>query len=44
MLRAMALHRTKAVVDHVFPMAEAREAYEHLIAGRHFGKVCIAIP
>lgn len=44
MLRAMALHGTKAVVDHVFPMAEAREAYEHLIAGRHFGKVCIAIP
>ncbi len=44
MLRAMALHSTKPVVDRVFPMAETTEAYEHLMAGRHFGKVCISIP
>jgi NADPH:quinone reductase-like Zn-dependent oxidoreductase len=44
MLRAMALHGTKPVIDQVFPMADARAAYEHLMAGRHFGKVCIAIP
>lgn len=44
MLRAMALHGTKPVIDQVFPMAEAQAAYEHLMAGRHFGKVCIAIP
>ena len=43
MLRAMARHRMKPVVDTIFPMAEARAAYEHLAAGRHFGKVCLAI-
>jgi NADPH:quinone reductase-like Zn-dependent oxidoreductase len=40
----MDLHGTKPVIDKVFPMAEAQAAYEHLIAGRHFGKVCISIP
>ncbi len=44
MLRAMALHGTKPVIDQVFPMEKAREAYEHVMAGRHFGKVCIEIP
>lgn len=44
MLRAMALHGTKPVIDEVFDMKDAQAAYEHLIAGRHFGKVCIAIP
>jgi len=43
MLRAMARHRLKPVIDRVFPMAETRAAYEHLAAGRHFGKVCLAI-
>lgn len=43
MLRAMARHRTKPVIDSVFPMADARAAYEHLAAGRHFGKVCLSI-
>ena len=44
MLRAMALHGTKPVIDRVFPMEQATQAYEHLMAGRHFGKVCIEIP
>lgn len=43
MLRAVALRRMQPVVDRVFPLAEARAAYEHLAAGRHFGKVVIAL-
>jgi NADPH:quinone reductase-like Zn-dependent oxidoreductase len=31
------------VVDRVFPFAEAREAFEFVMSGSHFGKVCIAI-
>lgn len=44
MLRAMAQHGTRPVIDKVFALNEAQAAYEHLMAGRHFGKVCIAIP
>ena len=43
MLRAMARHAMKPVIDSVFPMADARAAYDHLAAGRHFGKVCLSI-
>lgn len=32
----------KPVIDHVFPFAEARLAFEHLRSGQHFGKVVIA--
>lgn len=42
MNRAIARHRLKAVVDRVFPFAEAREAYRYLESGAHFGKVVIA--
>jgi NADPH:quinone reductase-like Zn-dependent oxidoreductase len=41
MLRAMALHRTKPVVDRVFAFEELKEALAHLASGAHFGKICI---
>lgn len=43
MNRALAAHPLKPVVDRVFQLAEFRAAFEHLDAGRHFGKVCIRI-
>lgn len=41
--RAVAQHRLRPVVDRVFPFAEAPEAFRHLAAGRHLGKVSIRI-
>jgi NADPH:quinone reductase-like Zn-dependent oxidoreductase len=43
MNRAMAVNKVHPVIDKVFPFSEAREAYQHLASGAHFGKVCIAI-
>jgi NADPH:quinone reductase-like Zn-dependent oxidoreductase len=43
MNRAVAMHQMRPVVDRVFPFAEAREAFEFVMNGAHFGKVCIAI-
>ncbi len=43
MNRALATHKMRPVVDRVFPFAEAREAFEFVKSGAHFGKVCIAI-
>jgi NADPH:quinone reductase-like Zn-dependent oxidoreductase len=43
MNRAVAMHQMRPVVDRVFPFAEAREAFEFVMSGAHFGKVCIAI-
>ena len=33
----------KPVVDRVFDIHQAREAYQHLASGKHFGKVVIAV-
>ena len=41
--RAIEAHGLRPVVDRVFPFDEAREAFEHLAAGRHLGKVCLRI-
>jgi NADPH:quinone reductase-like Zn-dependent oxidoreductase len=41
LLRAMAEHELRPVVDAVFPLAEVRDAFEHMKAGKHFGKICI---
>ncbi len=41
MTRAVAAHRMRPVVDRVFSFAEAPKAFEHLAAGRHFGKICV---
>jgi NADPH:quinone reductase-like Zn-dependent oxidoreductase len=43
MNRAIALHRLRPVIDRVFPLAEARAAFDHMAAGDHFGKIVIAI-
>jgi NADPH:quinone reductase-like Zn-dependent oxidoreductase len=43
MNRAIAMHQMRPVVDRVFPFAEAKEAFEFVMSGAHFGKVCIAI-
>lgn len=41
MSRAIARSRLRPVVDRVFDFAELPQAFDHLAAGRHFGKVCI---
>jgi NADPH:quinone reductase-like Zn-dependent oxidoreductase len=38
---AIALHHLKPVVDRVVPFSEARQAYEMLESGKHFGKIVI---
>jgi NADPH:quinone reductase-like Zn-dependent oxidoreductase len=43
MNRAIALHQIKPVIDRVFPLGEAPEAYRYLQSGSHFGKVVIKI-
>jgi NADPH:quinone reductase-like Zn-dependent oxidoreductase len=43
MNRAIALHRIQPIVDRVFPLNEASEAYRYLKSGSHFGKVVIRI-
>jgi NADPH:quinone reductase-like Zn-dependent oxidoreductase len=42
MLRAMAQHRIKPVIDRVFAFEELKESMAHLQSGRQFGKVCVA--
>ncbi|BBL80219.1 NADPH:quinone oxidoreductase [Rubrobacter xylanophilus] len=43
MLKDVESARLRPVVDRVFPFEEAREAYEYLQSGRHFGKVVVRI-
>lgn len=43
MAAAIAAHKLRPVIDRVFPLAEIRAAIEHLGAGQHIGKVCIAL-
>jgi NADPH:quinone reductase-like Zn-dependent oxidoreductase len=43
LLQAMAQNRLRPIIDHVFPFAEARAAYEYLKSGSHFGKVVITV-
>jgi NADPH:quinone reductase-like Zn-dependent oxidoreductase len=42
MLRAMARHEVRPVVDRVFPFDELKEAMAYLRSGAQFGKICIA--
>jgi len=37
-------HQIHPVIDRVFPLAEARAAFDHLAAGGHVGKVVVAMP
>jgi NADPH:quinone reductase-like Zn-dependent oxidoreductase len=43
MLRAIEVNGIKPAIDRVFDFAEAREAYDYLAAGKHFGKVVIKV-
>ncbi len=43
MNRALAQHQIRPVVDRVFPFDETLQAFEHMQAGRHFGKIAIEI-
>ncbi|MBI3246443.1 MAG: NAD(P)-dependent alcohol dehydrogenase [Deltaproteobacteria bacterium] len=43
MNRALAIHQTKPVIDHVFPFAETRAALKCMESATHFGKIVIAI-
>jgi NADPH:quinone reductase-like Zn-dependent oxidoreductase len=42
MNRAIAQHQLRPVIYHVFPFAEAKEAYRHFEDRGHLGKVVIA--
>ncbi len=43
MNRAFEANEVRPVVDSVYSLAKTRQAFEHLAAGAHFGKVCIEI-
>lgn len=43
MLQAMTVNAIRPVVDKVFGFDDAADAYRHLMAGRHFGKVVITL-
>lgn len=43
MNRAIALHKLKPVVDSVFPLEKAADAFRHMEQGKHFGKIVIDI-
>lgn len=43
MNRTLALHDLHPVIDRTFPFAEAREAFHHMKAAGHFGKIAITI-
>ena len=43
MNRAIDLHRLRPVIDSVFPLDRAAEAFRHLESGAHFGKIVIAV-
>jgi len=43
MNRALEQSRIRPVIDKVFPFESAREAYEYMAAGSHFGKVVIKV-
>jgi NADPH:quinone reductase-like Zn-dependent oxidoreductase len=43
LLKAMATHKIKPVIDRVFPFADHREAYNRLKSGNHIGKVVIEV-
>ena len=40
---AFTLGKTQPVIDRVFPLASAREAFEHMQNGSHFGKIVLSL-
>jgi NADPH:quinone reductase-like Zn-dependent oxidoreductase len=43
MNRAIALHHIEPVIDRVFPLNKAAEAYRYLKSGSHFGTIVIQL-
>jgi NADPH:quinone reductase-like Zn-dependent oxidoreductase len=43
MNRAIALHKLRPVIDRVFHLEQAREAFRYMDSGAHFGKIVIAL-
>jgi NADPH:quinone reductase-like Zn-dependent oxidoreductase len=43
MNKAIALHQMRPVVDRVFPFDQARQAFELMAAGGHFGKIVVEV-
>jgi NADPH:quinone reductase-like Zn-dependent oxidoreductase len=43
LVRAVETHEVRPVVDRVFDFEDARQAFEYVANGRHFGKICIQI-
>ena len=43
MLRTVHIHRMKPIIDKVFPLEKALDAYRHLESGGHFGKVVVTL-
>jgi NADPH:quinone reductase-like Zn-dependent oxidoreductase len=41
MVRAIAQHRVKPVIDRVFTFEDLKKAMEYMRQGKHFGKICI---
>jgi NADPH:quinone reductase-like Zn-dependent oxidoreductase len=41
--RALSQNGVKPVIDRVFAFEEAREAFEHMAAGSHFGKIVVRV-
>ena len=42
LIRAIDCHQIKPVIDSMFPLDRAQEAFNHLKSGAHFGKIVIA--
>ncbi len=43
MNRALTQHKTKPVVETVYPWTKAKEAFEDMQSGKHFGKIALTI-
>lgn len=43
MNRAVSMHKLKPVIDSVYPLEKAADAFRHMEQGKHFGKVVIDI-
>jgi NADPH:quinone reductase-like Zn-dependent oxidoreductase len=43
LMRAVALHESRPVMDRTFGFEDLKGVLEYLMAGKHFGKVAIAI-
>ncbi|HVY05552.1 MAG TPA: zinc-binding dehydrogenase, partial [Burkholderiales bacterium] len=43
MNRAIALQKLKPVIDSTFALEKSADAFRHLEAGKHFGKIVISL-